>query len=250
MVPRSLIVDQNDLTVTEAIQNVSNTQGTNTLAIGTTGPFGQMTVRGFTAQQYLDGINVMYNAGDRDSLVNVERVEVLKGPNAILYGGGAGSPLGGAINVVSKLPTDKASLETGVTFGTNNYVQPYFDFNQPLSADKTVLFRFTGSYTSNDTFVDVVHQDRYSLNPTLTLTNKEDTTLTIQGRVSRLEQQAYQAIDEFNRAFHKQEWSGFVQQPFLVTADNVNAEGGEKDMFFPSNGYKEHYLAIWGAAGK
>ena len=33
------------------------------------------------------------------------------------------------------------------------------------------------------------------------------------------EQQAYQAIDEFNRAFHQQQWSGFVQQPFLVTGD-------------------------------
>ncbi|MGJ4947225.1 TonB-dependent siderophore receptor [Bradyrhizobium sp. HKCCYLS20291] len=194
VIPKSLITDQNNVTVSEAIQNVSNTQGTNTLAIGTTGPTGLINVRGFSAQQYLDGMNVMYNVGDRDSLVNVERIEVLKGPNAVLYGGGAGSPLGGAINIVSKLPTDKASLETGFTYGTKTFVQPYFDVNQPLSADKTVLFRFTGAYTANNTFVDVVHQDRYSLNPTLTLTNKEDTTLTIQGRLSRLEQQAYQGL--------------------------------------------------------
>jgi hypothetical protein len=39
-----------------------------------------------------------------------------------------------------------------------------------------------------------VHQNRYSFNPTLTLTNKEDTTLTIQGRISRFEQQAYQGL--------------------------------------------------------
>ena len=194
VIPRSVITDQNNVTVTEAIQNVSNVQGTNTIAIGTTAPGGLINVRGFPAQQYLDGMNVMYNVGDRDSVVNVERIEVLKGPNAILYGGGAGSPLGGAINIVSKLPTDKASGEAGFTFGTNNYIQPYFDINQPLSADKTVLFRFTGTYTSNDTFVDVVHQNRYSFNPTLTFTNKEDTTLTIQGRVSRLEQQAYQGL--------------------------------------------------------
>jgi iron complex outermembrane receptor protein len=194
VIPKSVIADQNNVTVTEAIQNVSNVQGTNTLGIGTTAPNGLTNIRGFPAQQYLDGINVMYNVGDRDSLVNVERIEVLKGPNAILYGGGAGSPLGGAINVVSKLPTDKASAEAGLTFGTNNYVQPYFDVNQPLSADKTVLFRFTGAYTATDSFVDVVHQDRYSLNPTLTLTNKEDTTLTIQGRVSRFEQQAYEGL--------------------------------------------------------
>ena len=52
------------------------------------------------------------------------------------------------------------------------------------------------------------------------------------------EQQAYQAIDEFNRAFHGEKRSGFVQPPFLVTAANVNAEGGEKNMFFPGNGYE------------
>lgn len=194
VIPRSVIADQNNVTVTEAIQNVSNTQGTNTLGIGTTGPTGLIYVRGFLAQQYLDGINVMYNAGDRDSLVNVERIEVLKGPNAILYGGGTGTPTGGAINVVSKLPTDQASAETGVTFGTNNFAQPYFDINQPLNAEKTALFRFTGEYTSSDSFVDVVHQNRYSLNPTLTLTDREDTTLTIQGRVSRFEQQAYEGL--------------------------------------------------------
>lgn len=194
VIPRSVIADQNNVTVTEAIQNVSNVQGINTLGIGTTAPWGGISVRGFPAQQYLDGINVMYNVGDRDALANVERIEVLKGPNAILYGGGSGSPLGGAVNVVSKLPTDRASGETGVTFGSNRFWQPYFDINQPITLDKTVLFRFTGQYTGSDSFVDVVHQDRYSLNPTLTLTNKEDTTLTIQGRVSRFEQQAYEGL--------------------------------------------------------
>jgi ribose transport system substrate-binding protein len=63
------------------------------------------------------------------------------------------------------------------------------------------------------------------------------------------EMQAYQAIDEFNRAFNGAPPSGFVQAPFLVTKDNVDSEGGEQDMFFPSNGYKDEYLKIWGVAG-
>lgn len=61
-----------------------------------------------------------------------------------------------------------------------------------------------------------------------------------------IELQAYQAIDEFNRAFDKQPWSGFVQPPYLVTKDNVDKEGGDKDLFVPSNNYKAHYLALWG----
>jgi ribose transport system substrate-binding protein len=63
-----------------------------------------------------------------------------------------------------------------------------------------------------------------------------------------IELQAYQAIDEFNRAFNKAPPSGFVQPPYLVTAENVNSEGGKQDVFIPDNDYKSHYLKIWGVA--
>jgi ribose transport system substrate-binding protein len=49
-----------------------------------------------------------------------------------------------------------------------------------------------------------------------------------------------------NRAFHNEPPSGFVQPPFLVTKENINAEGGDKNTFIPSNNYKQHYLDVWG----
>ncbi len=63
-----------------------------------------------------------------------------------------------------------------------------------------------------------------------------------------IELQAYQAVDEFNRAFDKAPPSGFVQPPYLVTAANVGMAGGTKDMFVPENDYKSHYLKLWGVA--
>ena len=63
-----------------------------------------------------------------------------------------------------------------------------------------------------------------------------------------IELQAYQAVDEFNRAFNKAPPSGFVQPPYLVTAENVGTQGGAKDMFIPENNYKAEYLKIWGIA--
>ncbi len=63
-----------------------------------------------------------------------------------------------------------------------------------------------------------------------------------------IELQAYQAIDEFNRAFAKAPSSGFVQPPYLVTHANVDAQGGKGDIFVPENDYKGHYLQIWGVA--
>jgi ribose transport system substrate-binding protein len=61
-----------------------------------------------------------------------------------------------------------------------------------------------------------------------------------------IELQAWQAIDELNRAFHDEMPSGFVQPPFLVTKENIHAEGGDQNTFIPSNNYKQHYLEIWG----
>ncbi len=61
-----------------------------------------------------------------------------------------------------------------------------------------------------------------------------------------VEEQAYQAVDEMNRALNQAPPSTFVQAPYLVTPDNVNAEGGDKNQFNPTSGYKAHYLTIWG----
>jgi ribose transport system substrate-binding protein len=37
-----------------------------------------------------------------------------------------------------------------------------------------------------------------------------------------------------------------VQPPFLVTKENIHAEGGDQNTFIPSNDYKTHYLKLWG----
>ncbi|MFG1377468.1 TonB-dependent siderophore receptor [Xanthobacter autotrophicus] len=191
VIPRSVIDDQDAVSVAEALRNVSGVQGTNPVQ---TPAFTSAYIRGFPAEYWVDGLTTFYNGGDRDSLVNVERIEVLKGPNAILYGGGTGAPLGGVINLVSKLLTDKPFAELGFTFGSYGYLQPYFDVNTPLTKDGTVLFRMTGEYTSAGSFIDVLETERYSFNPTLTFTNKIDTTLTLQGRISSWEQQEYQGL--------------------------------------------------------
>jgi ribose transport system substrate-binding protein len=43
--------------------------------------------------------------------------------------------------------------------------------------------------------------------------------------------------------------SGFVQTPYLVTPENIDAEGGDQNTFIPSNGYEQRYLELWGIKG-
>lgn len=63
-----------------------------------------------------------------------------------------------------------------------------------------------------------------------------------------LNMQGWQLVDELNRAFAKQPWSGFVPGIHLVTTNNVAFDGGPNNVFDPDNGYRDHYKAIW--AGK
>lgn len=197
VIPRQLIDDQSAITINEALLNASNLQPVDTRIIGNVEQ-APVKIRGFGADQWVDGFaGNLFLAGDHDSLVNVERIEILKGPNAVIYGGGAGSPLGGVVNIISKLPTDERRYEVGGTFGSYGYWSPYFDLNQPLTPEGTVLFRITGQYTEADSFIDTLETERYSINPTITLTNKDDTTLTLQFFYSRHEQQAYPGLPVF-----------------------------------------------------
>lgn len=61
-----------------------------------------------------------------------------------------------------------------------------------------------------------------------------------------LNMQGWQVVDEMNRAFAKQKWSGYVPKVHLVTADNVAKDGGPKNLFDPDNGYRTQYKGIWG----
>ena len=194
VITRSLIDSQLSITLSDAVRNASNVQPVDTRMIGNVEQV-PVKIRGFGAELWTDGFaGNLFVAGDRDGLVNVERVEVLKGPSAVVYGGGAGAPVGGVLNVVSKMPTETAKYQVGTTFGSYWYANPYVDMNQPLNAEKTALFRLTAEYTGSSSFIDVLNSRRFNINPTFTLTNKTDTTLTIQGFASEAYQQAYPGL--------------------------------------------------------
>ena len=191
VIPRSVIDDQSPISIDEVSRNVSGVSGTLRLQ---TPAYDSGKMRGFFSEQRLDGLPVTYNPGFRDSIVNIERIEVLKGPTAVLYGGGLGAPVGGALNVVSKMPFDAPRAEFGATIGTDSYYRPYFDINQPIAADGTVLFRLTGEYLDAGSFIDHIETKAFALNPTLMLRPSDATTLTLQGRFSRWKQPEYQGL--------------------------------------------------------
>lgn len=61
-----------------------------------------------------------------------------------------------------------------------------------------------------------------------------------------LHMQGWQLVDELNRAFAGEEWSGYVSQIHLVTPENIAFDGGPDNVFDPDNGYRDEYRKIWG----
>jgi len=125
-----------------------------------------------TADFYLDGLRD--DAQYYRSLYNIERVEVLKGANALIFGRGAG---GGAINRVSKtarpgevFARGQASVDTFGAFALLG------DLNQPLSGD--VALRINGTYEEFDSHRDFYEGRFIGIAPTLTAQLAPQTRVT------------------------------------------------------------------------
>ena len=113
-----------------------------------------------TADFFIDGVrdDVQYF---RD-FYNIDRVEVLKGPNAMIFGRGGG---GGIVNRVMKRPTFSAG-RGGVISGDGwGGRRVSIDVDQPLSSG--VGARLNAVYENSDSFRHHVELERYGINPTV-----------------------------------------------------------------------------------
>ena len=122
--------------------------------------FDGVTIRGFSASNdfYLDGLrdDMQYT---RD-LGNIERVEVLKGPAAVLYGRGS---TGGIVNRVSKVPQKGQASSVSAQVGSFDSRRFAADLNG--EAGERVQVRLNLAQEDKDSFRDDVTSKRTLLAP-------------------------------------------------------------------------------------
>jgi iron complex outermembrane recepter protein len=81
---------------------------------------------------YVDGVYVARSVGSLLDLVDIDRVEVLRGPQGTLFGR---NTIGGAVSVVTQKPTfDAVSGTTSALYGTDNRVEVKTRLNMPLTS--------------------------------------------------------------------------------------------------------------------
>jgi catecholate siderophore receptor len=152
----------------------------------------QVIIRGqsTSADFFLNGVrdDVQYY---RD-LYNLERLETLKGPNALIFGRGGG---GGVINRVTKEAAFSRLRELSVTGGSFYNRRVAGDFDQPFG-DKAA-FRLNGVYENSDSFRRFVNLERFAFNPTFTFVPGTRTRITFGYEFARDRRTADRGITSF-----------------------------------------------------
>lgn len=170
VVPAEVLRDQRALSLQDAVRNVPGV----TLASGD-GQRDEFRIRGFTAiaDQFVDGFrdDALYY---RD-LSNVDRVEVIKGPAAVLYGRGSS---GGLVNRVTKKPDGDITAFV-LSAGSFDSYRGELDIGR-LDQTSHVGFRLTGAIEDNGSFREQQFLKRFALAPSLLIGSGQDTTILLQ----------------------------------------------------------------------
>ena len=111
-------------------------------------------------------------------LSSLERVEILKGSAALLFGNVAP---GGVLNLVTKKPKFGFGGEVGLRIGSFGLLKPSFDVYGGIGKGEKVAFRLNGTYQSANSFRQYVSSERVYINPSLLFKLSKKTELLVEG---------------------------------------------------------------------
>ncbi|HSC53756.1 MAG TPA: TonB-dependent receptor [Phnomibacter sp.] len=173
VVDEAMLKEQQANRLSDAIRNV------NGISMGSQRASTQET---FFARGYNMGAGNYFKNGSRSNssgmpeMSGLEKVEVLKGSAAILYGNV--SP-GGIINMVTKKPKFNFGGEVSLRAGSYGLVKPSFDVYGPIN--KNIAYRLNGTYEKANSFRDEVSSERFYVNPSFLFKLGKNTELVVEG---------------------------------------------------------------------
>src|SRR5690554_2352397 len=147
---------------------------------------GYYSLRGFSVQpQLVNGLPGLTNGTINPA--NIERIEVVKGPSATLFGNAVTS-YGGLINVVTKKPYVGRGGEVSFTSGSYGLNQITGDFNTALDKENDIYFRLNTSYSTEQSFQDAGFRKSFFIAPSLSYKVNNRLSFSFYGEITQAEQ--------------------------------------------------------------
>ena len=221
VVPRDVLVDQQDIRLSDALRNVSSVQPGGTIQ----GRSDTFIIRGFRTQTYaIDGVLLNqagnFSAVTRD-LADVERIEVLKGPASVLYG--RGDP-GGLINIVTRQPTFAPSGDINLQGGSFGFRRVQGSVSSAIVGVEGLAGRLSFAGESDPTFRNFYGRDntRTFVAPAFAWNPTPDTRVTFLGEFTRVDNQYDEGLIARNGRVPLDNIARYYGEPFSRYNGNAN----------------------------
>lgn len=194
---REMIDDTKSNTVGEALQYVAGATLSSSASLNAFGD--DFFFRGFPSSQNFatNGLLATRINQARDT-VNVERIEVLKGPASLLYGE---MQPGAVVNVVTKQPLNEFYASAGAEGGSYDFWRLTGDLTGPVTDNGALKVRLTGAFDDGDSFIDDWTREHGFASGVASLDLSDDTVLTFEGGYS---------YDDWNAFYNGVPASGLV----------------------------------------
>lgn len=128
-------------------------------------------IRGFVTNNTLRNGFRRQHATDT---INIARVEVVRGPSAILYGVGN---FGGVVNYLTKRPLQRREETFTLGIGNDNWRRASLDVTGPIN--DYVGYRLTAAYEDREHFTELNERNHWFVSPVLEWRPFRQTTLTV-----------------------------------------------------------------------
>lgn len=175
-VTKELMSDRQVFRVGEALKNVTG--------ISSTSFYSHYAIRGVTQgfgnrdnNRLINGMTAFVSFISQPLTVNVERVEVIKGPASITF---ASANPGGTINMVTKKPLTTSRKEVGFTIGNYGTFRSTLDFTGPLNQSKNLLYRLNLGYENSQSYRDLQFAKSYVVAPTVSYVPNDKTRVNLE----------------------------------------------------------------------
>jgi iron complex outermembrane receptor protein len=99
---------------------------------------------------FVDGVPILAVAGFEDTFLDIERVEVLRGPQGTLYGKNTEA---GVINIITRQPNNEFRGKVAGEYGEDNKQKVNFNLAGPIMQD-TLFFSLAGQHYSKDGYIE------------------------------------------------------------------------------------------------
>ena len=188
VIPQRVIEEQNALRLGEALRNASGVVTTTGRAQEGDGVFIRGFGGPFNSTFLLNGIRDENGQSIIADPVNIERVEILKGPASVLFGEVAP---GGTVNIITERPLSEPFYEVEAAVGNFDFYRSALDLTGPLNESGSVLYRLNAAAQTTDSFVDFFEEDRYFVGPVLAFNFGDRTQLIVEGEYQEAESPGY-----------------------------------------------------------